>query len=249
MVTSRQFIPAFASLLWGGGKFGVSYVESKDSFQEAIAYANKTDDVHVVIEEYIKGYEVSVETISYHGKHYIIQITDKVSSGPPHFVELAHHQPSSLPQSSINKIHMVVPKLLSQIGYMNGAAHIEMKITEDGKLYLIEVNARGGGDHISDSLVRLSTSYDYIKAMIDVATNSFCEPKVQSIANSGIFFLCKQTSFLLPIFMDADSQPWLVEKNIGSFELVHSVDNYSRNGYIIYKSDHRIQPAIIDNHA
>jgi len=47
-----------------------------------------------VIEEFIDGVEVSVESISWQGKHYVLAITDKITTKEPYFVELEHHQPS-----------------------------------------------------------------------------------------------------------------------------------------------------------
>ena len=223
----------------GGGKLGVSFVKTEDEFQEAVEYATAAGSDKILVEEYAEGHEVSVETISFHGNHTVIQITDKESSGPPHFVELAHHQPSILPMQLQDKIRSVVPRLLDTLNYMNGAAHIEMKITEDGKLYLIEMNPRGGGDHIADTLVELSTGYDYIKGMIDVAIDNFQEPSIHHVACSGIYFLCQQTAHLMPFFKKAEA-PWLVEKAVESYELVNSTGNYNRNGYLIYRSNHRV---------
>ena len=58
----------------------------------------------VIIEEFIGGVEVSVETISWKGKHYILSITDKVTTNAPFFVELEHHQPSNLTIEIQNRI-------------------------------------------------------------------------------------------------------------------------------------------------
>ena len=44
---------------------------------------------------------------------------------------------------------------------MNGATHTEIKIV-NGDIYLIEINARPGGDHIAHPLTMLSTGYDYL---------------------------------------------------------------------------------------
>ena len=46
----------------------------------------------VVVEEFMEGHEVSVETLSVDGKCHVIQITDKITTGAPHFVEMGHTQ-------------------------------------------------------------------------------------------------------------------------------------------------------------
>ena len=226
----------------GSAKAGVSFVRDHAEFQRAIAYAQKTTKGDILVEEYIDGKELSIESLSYRGKHYVMQITDKDSSSAPHFVELGHHQPAMLPTKMKAMIENVVPKLLTVIGYTNGASHIEVKYHDD-KLYLIEVNLRGGGDDISNKLVLLSSGIDYLRSMIEVALGIFKEPvQVNKPAFAGIYFLCKQTEDLIPFFERAKNKPWCVEEKIFTRELQESHSNYERNGYLIYKSDHKITP-------
>lgn len=54
----------------------------------------------IIIEGFLEGgKEYSVESLSYHGRHQVIQITEKITSGPPHCVELGHMQPALLSES------------------------------------------------------------------------------------------------------------------------------------------------------
>ena len=230
--------PCIVKPIIGGGKSGVSFVSCTSEFKNAIEYA-QIDNKPVLIEEYIDGRELSIETISFNGQHYIIQITDKDSSGPPHFVELGHHQPSSIPDKNKKIIYHLIPKILTAIGYINGAAHIEVKLSDKG-LYLIEVNPRGGGDLISNKLVELSTGYDYILAMIQVATGCFSFRPINNERFSGIYFLTKQTENMLPFFETAEHYSWFVEGEIISKDLKESLGNSMKNGYVIYKSSHKI---------
>lgn len=235
-----RFLPCVIKPTCGCGKAGVSYVSNINEFKDAISY---TKDLNkpIIIEEYIDGQEVSVESISYKGNHYVIQITDKDTSGPPHFVELGHHQPSLLSEMLQKKIKDVVPKILKSIGFENGASHTELKIYEN-KIYLIEVNPRGGGDEISTELVELSTGYNYLLSMILVATGKFQHYPIENQSYSGIYFLMKQTEQLLPFFSSSQDQPWFVKGEIKTSELKESFGNAMKNGFLIYKSDHKIIP-------
>ena len=235
-----QFLPCVVKPIEGSSKNGVSFASSLQEFKEAINFSMDSLKTAPLIEEYAQGKEVSVESISFQGKHYVIQITDKESSGAPHFVELGHHQPSLFSQEIQNKIRRVLPRILYAVGYVSGAAHTELKITEEGKIYLIEINPRGGGDEISNRLVALSTGYDYIGAMIDVAIGAFNVPVVGKQKCSGILFLTKQTEYLLPLFLTAKEQPWYIDGHIDSLDLKECMGNASKNGYIIYQSEKRI---------
>lgn len=224
----------------GASKKGVFFVNDEAELKTAIEKnLQKSDDI--IIEEFVPGKEISVETISNEGRHYIIQITDKVNSGAPHFVELAHHQPSSISKEVWNKVERIVPELLDVVGFRNGASHVELKVCSNGDVYLIEINPRGGGDEISNKLVQLSTGYDYVKGMIDVALGQFVIPVVQNKYYAGIYFLCKQTEHLLPVFKSNTKPTWLVEMNCKTIDELHTaMDNYTRDGYFIYQCDHKV---------
>jgi len=226
----------------GSAKKGVSLAYNKEELSAAINYSNKVTDCEIMIEEYVSGAEISVESISYEGMHYIIQITDKENSGAPHFVELSHHQPSKISDKLQKKIKLLIPSILNNVGIDNGATHIELKIeNKEGTIHLIEINPRGGGDEISNQLVELSTGYDYLSAMIDVALGIFKAPDIKNIAYSGIYFLCAQSASRLSFFQKLDNQPWLIEKKFDpNTQLSESSGNYDRNGYFIYQSHCKI---------
>ena len=226
----------------GRAKKGVSFARDESEFEDAISYASIDNDSGIIVEEFIEGKELSIESISFHGKHTVIQVTDKDSSSAPHFVELGHHQPADISERLRSKIDIVIPRLLSAMGYTDGASHIEVKYKGDD-LYLIEANLRGGGDDISNKLVFMSSGIDYLKCMIDVALNQFVEPvKMASGGFAGIYYLTKQTSYLLPFFEEATGKDWLIQKEIHSGDLKESHSNYERDGFLLYFSDHKITP-------
>lgn len=239
-IPNPLFLPCVVKPKAGSSKKGVSFASSLQEYLEAITYSTESLNAPPLIEEFAQGKEVSVESISFQGRHYVIQITDKDSSGAPHFVELGHHQPSIFPEEIQDKIRRVLPRILDAVGYVSGASHTELKISEDGKIYLIEINPRGGGDEISNRLVYLSTGYDYIGAMVDVAIGNFKEPVISENKCSGILFLTKQTEHLLPLFKTASEQPWYIDGRIDSFDLKECIGNASKNGYVIYQSETKI---------
>ncbi|HMK06440.1 MAG TPA: ATP-grasp domain-containing protein, partial [Flavobacterium sp.] len=135
------------------GSRGVSKAENTSELQDAIPTAVEDSIAKKAIaEEFIEGDEVSVESISWQGKHYILTITDKVTTGSPHFVELEHHQPSKLSLEIQQKIKSETIKVLDAVGVKYGAGHAEFKITTSDEVYAIEVGARMGGDFIGSHL-------------------------------------------------------------------------------------------------
>lgn len=220
------------------GSRGVEKVLDPVQLEEAITRAQKESFEHkAIIEEFVTGREISVESISYQGKHFILQITDKVTTGAPFFVELEHHQPSSLPQEVKDKVKKIVLKALDALHIEYGASHSELKITEDGDIRVIEIGARMGGDFIGSDLVKLSTGYDFLKGVIEVALGDFHEPVLSEYHYSGVYFLCEETKDLLPIIQNWKEYPEIVRAEITD-EILRSVECSSdRSGYLIYQAN------------
>lgn len=199
-----------------------------------------------IIEEFITGNELSVESISFEGKHYIIQITDKVTTGEPYFVELEHHQPSQQPPEIQQKIISIVKKSLSALGIRYGASHTELKITNEGEIKIIEIGARMGGDFIGSDLVYLSTGYDFLKGVIDIALGNFTVPFKNWNKHSGVYFLCKESDYLLPFFTEKINVTEIIESKITDEELHNIHCSGDRSGYIIYQSERKFNPKGIE---
>lgn len=224
------------------GSLGVSKICTPGEYYPAIKQAMDVSFRHeAMIEEFIEGREISVEFISYQGHHYPLQITDKVTTGAPHFVELEHHQPSSLSKEMYVTIYSITENALNALGITNGASHSEYKITPKGRIAIMEIGARMGGDFIGSDLVRLSTGYDFLKGVIDVALGDFVEPQITDHKCSGVYFLCEETKRLLPIIANWKNNPAFVEGEITDNVLRSVEKSADRSGYMIYQSDKRIE--------
>ena len=197
------------------GSQGVGKVLDPVMLDRAIARAKSISfEKKAIVEEFITGREISVESISYQGKHYILQITDKVTTGAPYFVELEHHQPSSLSALVKEQMKEIVLKALDALHIVNGASHSELKITENNEIKVIEIGARMGGDFIGSDLVQLSTGYDFVRGVIEVALGEFTEPKFTQHKYSGVYFLSKNTEYVMPYIINAVKYPEIVKAEL-----------------------------------
>lgn len=134
----------------------------------------------LVVEEYMEGPEVSVETLSVDGECHVIQITDKLTTNAPYFVEMGHNQPSCLPVEVRSRIVNMAKAANKAIGITDGPSHTEIKVTKDGPK-IVELGARLGGDNITTHLVPLSTGVDMVESCIKIALGEEpdMEPKFQ----------------------------------------------------------------------
>jgi len=219
------------------GSRGVQRIDIDNELKHAIDRAKvESFSKEVIIEEFISGQEISVESISWKGKHYIITITDKVTSGEPYFVELEHHQPSLLSKDIIDNVKDQTIKALNALGVNYGASHTEFKISNEGKLFIIEIGARMGGDFIGSDLVFLSTGYDYLKSTINIALGQFEMPQMLDEKYSGVYFLSKETERLLQIIQNTGNYNEILVSEITDTELHYVKCSADRSGYFIYQS-------------
>ena len=226
-----------------GGKRGITVVNNPDELQSAFEYAvgcfRKGVPPVVIAEQFLEGgMECSVESVTFKGVHTIVQITQKDSSGAPHCVELGHHQPAPLSKEVWDKVVCGVSSGLTAVGVTNGPCHTEIKII-DGEIYLIEFNARPGGDHIWCPMVKISTGFDIMAAVAQAATGDLKPIDVKTFKHyyAGLYYVVKQTAHLKPIFDTCEQAEWCVEKNFitdGLSELVHN--DMEHTNYMIYVS-------------
>ncbi len=116
----------------------------------------------LLVEEYLRGPEYSVETISSHGRHEVIGVTVKAVGAPPLFVETGHVHPAP-DTAATREIAALAVELLKLTGYRTGPAHTEVIWTKSGPR-IIESQARLAGDRIP-RLVGLSTGFDIDRAI------------------------------------------------------------------------------------
>lgn len=151
------------------GSRGVMLVKSVDELIAAYQYSvSQSRGGLVILEEYMTGPEVSVEVMVVDGEPHVLQVTDKLTTGAPYFVEMGHNQPSMLPAEDVEKIKDLACRAVKSVGINCGPSHVEIKLTPTGPK-MVELGARMGGDCITTHLVPLSTGVDMIKATIDVS--------------------------------------------------------------------------------
>lgn len=151
------------------GSRGVMLCHDESELINGYSYASHESRTGgVIIEEYLQGPEFSVEVMVVDGVPHVLQITDKITTGAPHFVEMGHTQPTMQPDDVKEKIEELARRAVLAVGINIGPAHVEMILTKQGPK-MVELGARMGGDCISTHLVPLSTGIDMVVATIRLA--------------------------------------------------------------------------------
>ena len=240
-ISSKMFYPCITKPTDNSGSRGVTVAYNIKELKEAVVYSSaNARNGRVIIEELMKGYEVSVEVIIYNNIPTIIQITDKLTTGEPHFVEIGHSQPSSLPTDILQKIELLTYRAIQAVGIENGAAHVEIMITDQGPK-LIELGARLGGDCITTHLVPLSTGVDMVKAIIDISLGDTPDLDIKFSKGSAIRFITASCGKIKEI-IGIDTA--LKKPNIANIEVIKKSgdiintlqSSMDRIGYVISNS-------------
>lgn len=171
------------------GSRGIYHVHNRDDVDHAFFHAKAySRSGEVLVEEFMKGREVSVEGISINGEVNVIAITDKITTGIPNFVEIGHTQPTDLEPKIVQQIKDVAIAAIKALEIDNGGSHTEMIITTEGPK-IVELGARLGGDCITSHLVPLSTGINIIGCCIEIALGKRPDITPQFSKGSAIRYL------------------------------------------------------------
>ena len=182
-VKERITYPAIMKPTDNSGSRGVVLVNSLSELEESFDYTEENSrSGAVIIEEYMRGREVSVEIIVLDGTPHVLAVTDKLTTGAPHFVEMGHSQPSRISGEPLEKIKDLACRAVIAVGIKSGPAHVEIMLTENGPK-MVELGARMGGDCITTHLVPLSTGRSMIEATIKIACGEI--PEVEPVFDRG----------------------------------------------------------------
>jgi biotin carboxylase len=151
------------------GSRGVVLCHSREDLENEYEYSHRESrGGEIIIEEYLQGAEFSVEVMVIEGEPHVLQITDKLTTGAPHFVEMGHSQPTNQNEENREKIRDLACRACKAVGISNGPAHVEMILTKSGPK-MVELGARMGGDCITTHLVPLSSGIDMVGCTIRLA--------------------------------------------------------------------------------
>ncbi|MER6117587.1 ATP-grasp domain-containing protein [Streptomyces sp. NPDC001743] len=143
----------------------------------------------VLLEEFLHGPEVSVETVTFAGRTEVVGVTDKSTGAAPAFVETGHMFPAALTEEDARAARETAVPAVEALGLDAVVAHTEIKLTPDGPR-VVEVNPRPAGNRITE-LVRHVTGIDLAAACVNVALGREPDlrPRPTGLHSAAIGFL------------------------------------------------------------
>ncbi len=231
-------LPVIVKPVDRSGSRGVTKVTDRAALSDAIEAALGVGfEKKAIVEEYVSGREYSVEYISWEGKHCFLALTQKYTTGSPNFIETAHLEPAQVDNETLTRIKTVVEHALDSVGFRYGASHTEVMVKDDGDVRIIEIGGRMGGDNIGSSLVRLSTGYDFLKGVLDVALG--IPPHVGTTHRSyaAIRFVFSDEDIQVLNRIRSQCPEILVEEDVHAITSQRVTDSSTRFGFFTIASD------------
>lgn len=151
----------------GSGSRGASKVSNMKDLGVACNYAIRNSvSRKAEIETFITGQEYGVESFVENGNIHIMAVIKKWMTMPPYYAELGHAIPSGLSKSIEEKIKDCVYRAIIALNINFGAVNMDLILTNNEKIHIIDVGARMGGNLIGSHLIRLGTGLDYLAILI-----------------------------------------------------------------------------------
>jgi len=159
------------------GSRGVTQVktiaELRDAFDKAMSYSKEKK---VIVEQFIDGQEVEVDTVMYHDEIKAVLIGDVFNFDTIQiFSAYERIYSSQLPTATQDEIRRVNAQTLKVLGLHTGWTHGEYMVAKNGDVYLLEVGARGGGNYIGSDIVKtmIGASTDEMAFRTAIGDESF----------------------------------------------------------------------------
>lgn len=149
----------------GTGSACVARAESHDDIVDAVQTLRAGGWHEFILEAFLEGPEVSVESFSDGGRHVMLAVVSKSTNAD--FVEIGHAVPATLEPRVLRAIEECLFGFLDAVGLRDGPAHTEMILTDAGPR-IVESHPRRGGDRINE-LVAIATGLDIERLVFGVA--------------------------------------------------------------------------------
>jgi biotin carboxylase len=173
---SKIGLPAIIKPIDNRGSFGISKVNRIEELDEAYYYALiNSHSRFVLIEQFIDGYEITVDGYCFNGKAKSIAVALKSKEGLTSQVSMDIKYPADITEHVYDRALSNNEFVANALGYTFGMIHSEYIIDKQNNIYLVESANRGGGvftsELIAPKVCGINILEQYINDTIGIITN------------------------------------------------------------------------------
>lgn len=167
---SKLKFPVMVKPCDGSGSRGASRVDTVEQFANACSNAMNASLTHrAEVETFIVGKEYGAESFVINGEIHVMGIMRKWMTEPPYYAELGHAIPTDLPPETEARAKQCVENAIRALGINFGSVNMDMLITAEGKIHIVDIGARMGGNMIGPCVIPYGTGINYVANMIRAA--------------------------------------------------------------------------------
>lgn len=164
-ISSRIHFPFIVKPCDGSGSKAVKRVDTLEHLKCACEEAIKSSLIgKALIEDFIEGKEYGVESFVCNGQVNVLGVMGKRMTNPPDYAELGHYIPSQL--TIEDDVKEVAKKAINALGINFGGVNMDVIVTKDNRICIVDIGARMGGNLIGSHIIPLGTGVDYMVNLI-----------------------------------------------------------------------------------
>ncbi len=183
LITNSIKYPVMVKPSDGSGSKAAKRVDKLEQLYEACEAAIEASLIKkALIEDFILGKEYGVESFVFNREVSILGIMNKEMTSPPDYAELGHMMPSGLDIE--DRIKDIVRNAIKVLGVDFGAVNMDILVTEENNVCIIDVGARMGGNLIGSHIISKATGYDYLGNLIKASVNDGIDIPNCKVVNS-----------------------------------------------------------------
>lgn len=224
----------------GSGSRGVARVDEALQLADACKNAMAASITHCAeVETFITGREYGAESLVVNGEAHVLGIMRKWMTAPPYYAELGHAMPSGLDDEVEKKVIGCVEKAIRSLGINFGSVNMDLLVTDDNKVHIVDIGARMGGNLIGSHIIPYGTGIPYIENMIKAHTGEsidFKPAKVPQPVATRILALKPGMVEQLPAMQSMDDI--MIEHHLKIGDMIHEYrTNLDGCGYVVCIAD------------
>ena len=172
--------PVIVKPVDSAGSKGVTRVDNPEELEKAIAHAlEESHNGHFIVEDYLEkvGLSSGSESFFVDGKlmynAFYDQYFDANAVNP--FTPSAECWPTNKPEVIQEDVRRQLQRLGKLLHFGTGLFNVEWRVCKDGKVYLMEVSPRAGGNRLAE-ILNYATDVDIIEAEVAKAIGDVLPP-------------------------------------------------------------------------
>lgn len=211
------------------------YVQLVYNYNQLKEYLAPLKHDEIIIEQFISGDEIIVIGFVYNTKFYICDISDKVLSAKPYFVDRMHLLPSNY-QSMSSQFEELGQKIADSFNLHSTPLLMEC-IISNNKIYLIEAACEFGGEFLADYAIPARSDYNIFSSFILAITRGKIITPLPSKNASVVKYIFGRNGILKSYNIPKKNNDCVYSKiffTIGS-KITFPKNNHHRLGVIVSK--------------